>query len=221
MARAKILFGVATTVTAANLEEVVADAYVRYFIQQGAMYLWYYVYRPMGLDPSAEYCLGREQILRLRRSLLQLRRKHPIILIDTYWNADGEAVCPAALGLGFHIGPRGSIEPCPPLSFACQSIRDNHRDLYRTIDESRFLRGFQRFVTDRTKGCVILEHPAELARFLREANARDYSGRDALAELEAATPRNSHHLSGEEIPEDYWVYRFLKKQLFFGMGGYG
>ena len=29
------------------------------------------------------------------------------------------------------------------------------------------------------------------------------------------------HLPGEEIPEDYWVYRLLKKQLFFGMGGYG
>ena len=28
-------------------------------------------------------------------------------------------------------------------------------------------------------------------------------------------------MSGEEIPEDYWVYRMLKKQLFFGMGGYG
>ena len=26
---------------------------------------------------------------------------------------------------------------------------------------------------------------------------------------------------GEEIPEDYWIYRFLKRQLFFGMGGYG
>ena len=33
--------------------------------------------------------------------------------------------------------------------------------------------------------------------------------------------RTSHHLPGEEQPEDYWVYRFLKKQLFFGMGGYG
>ncbi len=219
--RRKILFGVATTVTSSNIDEVVADEYVRYFIDRGAMYLWYYVYRPVGADPSPRYCIDRQQMLDLRKRLLQLRRKHPIILIDTYWNAAGEAVCPAALGLGFHIGPRGSIEPCPPISFACETIRDNGGDLGGTIDRSRFLRGFQEFVNRRTKGCVILEYPQELAEYIRGMSAGDYSGRDALAELDAAEPRTSHHLPGEEIPEDYWVYRFLKKRLFFGMGGYG
>jgi len=217
----KILFGIATTVTGRNLDEVVGDEYVRQLIARGAMYLWYYVYRPVGADPSPQYCVSRQQMLELRRRLLQLRRKHPIIIIDTYWNAAGEAVCPAALGLGFHIGPQGSIEPCPPLSLACQTIHDNGRDLFQTINQSEFLRGFQQFVKERTRGCVILEHPQALAAYLRSMSAGDYSGRDALAELMAATPRTSHHLPGEEMPEDYWVYRLLKKQLFFGMGGYG
>ena len=219
--RNKILFGVATTVTGRNLDEVVSDRYVEEIIGRGAMYLWYYVYRPVGAEPSPEYCVGREAMIDLRKRLLVLRRKHPIILIDTYWNARGEAVCPAALGLGFHIGPRGSIEPCPPLSFACESIRQNDRDLFQTINESRFLRGFQDFVNQRTKGCVILECPRDLAEFIRSEGADDTSGRDALAELDASQDRTSHHLPGEEIPEDYWVYRFLKRQLFFGMGGYG
>ena len=219
--RNKILFGVATTVTGRNLDEVVSDRYVQQFIDRGAMYLWYYVYRPVGADPSPQFCVHREQMIELRRRLLQLRRKHPIILIDTYWNAAGEAVCPAALGMGFHIGPQGSIEPCPPLSLACETIRDNQRDLFATIDRSEFLRGFQQFVRERTRGCVILEHPQELVEFLRSQSAVDYSGRDALAEIAAGTPRTSHHLPGEELPEDYWVYRLLKKQLFFGMGGYG
>ncbi len=219
--KAKVLFGVATTVTGRNLDEVTADPYVRYFIDRGAMYLWYYVFRPMGPDPTPEFCVDPAQMLTLRRRLLELRRRHPIILIDTYWNAAGEAVCPAALGLGFHIGPGGSVEPCPPLSFACENIADHQGDLLRTIDRSRFLRGFQQFVTKRTRGCVILEHPRELANFLRESGAADHSGRDALAEIAAAPPRSSHHLPGKEIPEDYWLYRFLKRQLFFGMGGYG
>jgi len=219
--RQKLLFGIATTVTGRNMDEVLSDDYVRYFIARGAMYLWYYVFRPVGPDPSPHYCVDREQMLEVRRRLLQLRRKHPIILIDTYWNAAGEAVCPAALGLGYHVGPRGSIEPCPPLSFACQSIRDNEGDLFRTINESEFLRGFQRFVAERTRGCVILEHPQELVEYIRRMGAADYSGRDALGEIAASRPRTSHHLPGEEMPEDYWVYRFLKRRLFFGMGGYG
>ena len=221
LAKRKILYGVATTVTGRNLDEVMSDRYVRTFIDHGAMYLWYYVFRPVGADPSPEFCVEREQMIDLRRRLLKLRRRHPIILIDTYWNAKGEAVCPAAQGLGFHLGPGGAIEPCPPMSFACETVRDNERDLFRTINESTFLRGFQEFVDERTRGCVILEYPQELVGYLKGHGAEDTSGRDAYAELLASEARSSHHLAGEEIPEDYWVYRLLKKQLFFGMGGYG
>jgi len=217
----RILFGVATTVTGENLDEVLSDAYVRAIIDSGAMYLWYYVYRPVGADPSPRFCVAREQMIELRKRLLGLRQIHPIVLIDTYWDAEGRAICPAALGLGFHIGPRGTIEPCPPLSFACESIRDYHGDLFRTINESAFLRGFQQFVAERTRGCVILERPSELAEYLRSAGAADASGRDAFGELAASSPRTSHHLPGEEIPESSWFYRFLKRQLFFGMGAYG
>ncbi len=219
--RQKILFGVATTVTGRNMTEVLSDQYVEHFIDAGALYLWYYVYRPVGDDPSPQFCVSREQMIEVRKRLLQLRRKHPMILIDTYWNAAGEAVCPAAKGLGFHIGPGGSIEPCPPLSFACETIRDHEGDLFKTINESQLLRGFQQFVDERTKGCVILEHPQELVAYLRHMSAVDTSGRDGYQELEASKPRTSHHLPGEEIPEDYWFYRLLKRQLFFGMGGYG
>ncbi len=221
LARRKILFGVATTVTGQNLEVVLCENYVRQFVDCGAMYLWYYVFRPVGADPSPELCVSKDQMIDLRQRLLQLRRREPIILIDTYWNAQGEAVCPAAKGLGFHIGPGGSIEPCPPMSFACQSVGDHGGDLFRTINESQFLRGFRDFVDERTRGCVILEHPQELADFLKRHDAADTSGRDAYVELRASAPRSSHHLPGQEIPEDYWIYRILKKQLFFGMGGYG
>jgi MoaA/NifB/PqqE/SkfB family radical SAM enzyme len=217
----RILFGVATTVTGENLDEVLGDAYVQALVDRGAMYLWYYVYRPVGADPSPRFCVDRNRMIELRQRLLQLRRKHPILLIDTYWDAEGRAICPAALGLGFHIGPGGSIEPCPPLSFACESTGDHEGDLFRTINESMFLRGFQQFASERTRGCVILERPAELVDFLRRAAAADFSGRDAFGELAASSPRTSHHLPGEEIPEDFWLYRFLKKQLFFGMGAYG
>jgi len=218
---AKILFGVATTATGQNMDQVLNESYVRYFANRGAMYLWYYIYRPVGEDPSPQYCLGRDRTVEFRKRLLSLRRNQPIILIDTYWNANGEAVCPAALGLGFHIGPLGDINPCPPLAMACDTIRDNNGDLFQTINESKFLRGFQKFAKQRTKGCVILEHPEELAQFFRDSKATDYSGRDMLTELYSAKPRTSHHAPGEEMPEDTILYRFLKKQLFFGLGGYG
>lgn len=218
--RQGILFGVACTVTARNVDEVGSDAFVEYFTRKGAMYLWYYIYRPVGAEPHPEYCLSADQIVGLRRRLLALRRRHPIMIIDSYWTADGEAFCPAALGLGFHIGPQGSIEPCPPLSFACERVGDNNGNVYKTINNSAFLRGFQEFVKERTKGCVILECPQELVQFMQGHGAKDYSSRDAYAEIAAGTPRSSQHLPEREIPEDFWFYRLLKKNVFFGMGAY-
>lgn len=220
--RAKLFFGVATTATALNMHEVMSDEYVETFIDRGAMYLWYYVYRPMSPEPHTEYCVSEEQLIWMRKRLLELRRKHPILIIDTYWTADGEAFCPAATGLGFHIGPRGSVEICPALSFATDTVKDGEGDLWSTFNDSRFLRGFQSFVKERTKGCVILEHPKELHDYIQDVGARDYSGRGtAFDELGSLHPRHSHHLPGREIPEDFWFYRLLKKNVFFGMGANG
>jgi len=39
----KLFFGVATTATGKNMDEVMSDDYVRHFIDKGAMYLWYYI----------------------------------------------------------------------------------------------------------------------------------------------------------------------------------
>jgi len=217
-----ILFGTACTATGTNMDEVMSDEYVQWFIDRGAMYIWYYVYRPMGETPHPEYCVKKEQLIGMRKRLLEMRRKHAILIIDTYWTATGEAFCPAAMGLGYHIGPQGSIEICPALSFAKEKVSDNGGDLYKTINESKYLRGFSTFVKARTKGCVILEKPQELHDYIKDAGAKDYSSRDtAFAELKSITPRNSHHLPGDEIPEDYWVYKFLKSQVFFGMGAIG
>ncbi len=223
--KAKILYGVATVVTGANMRESLTEQYVQKFIDLGAMYLWYYVFRPVGADPAPELCVGSEKMRELRTNLLELRKKMPIILIDTYWTAEGQAVCPAAKGLGFHIGPKGSIEPCPPLSIAREFITDNDGDLFKTINASGFLRNFQRFVSDRFpdesgQGCVILENPHELAGFIRSQNIYDTSGRDLCRELDASEPKSSHRME-DAIAEDFWLYKVLKKNLFFGMGGYG
>ncbi len=222
----KLLYGVATVVTGKNFETVVTEDYVRKFIDLGAMYLWFYVFRPVGPDPARELVVSPEKLLELRRRLLKLRRKMPIILIDTYWDAQGFAVCPASKGMSFVIGPGGSIDPCPPLTVARESVTDNGGDFHKTVNESGFLRRFRDFIRDkydgdRSQGCVIIDHPKELAEFFRSENAEDRSGREFLHELETQPAHMSHYLPGEEVPEDYWVYRILKKTLFFGMGAYG
>lgn len=224
--RQKILYGVATTVTAENFESVLTEDYVNHFIKLGAMYLWFYVYRPVGADPVPQWSIKPDMMLELRRRLLRLRRTMPIILIDTYWDENGFSICPASKGMAFVIGPKGSIEPCPPLNITKEWIGDNNGNFYETMNGSEFLLRFREFIGqkyngERSQGCVIIDYPKELADFFRSEQVVDVSGRNFLEELTQRESLTSHYLPGQEIPEDYWVYRILKRMLFFGMGAYG
>jgi MoaA/NifB/PqqE/SkfB family radical SAM enzyme len=224
--RQKMLYGVATVVTMQNFDTVLTEEYVQTIIGQGALYLWYYIFRPVGADPAVEWTLPPQTVIDFRKKLLALRRKMPIIIIDTYWDAKGYAVCPASKGMAFVIGAGGSIEPCPPLNVAADFITDNGGDFYKTMNESPFLRHVRQRIEaaysgTQSQGCMILDEPKELAKLFREEKVTDVSGRDLITELETRTAKPSHYLPGSEIPENYWVYRILKKLLFFGMGAYG
>ena len=149
-----------------------------------------------------------------------MRRRKPLLLVDSYWDADGRALCPAASGIACHVGPGGDIEPCPPIQLAGENVRDG--DLYELVTRSAVLRRFRALAEASTPGCVLLEHPAALARALVEAGAHDSSGRGrVLAELAAMAPQASHDLGANAIPEPFGPYRWAKRRHFFGLGAYG
>jgi MoaA/NifB/PqqE/SkfB family radical SAM enzyme len=218
--RHRLLTGVATSLCRSNIEDLVSERFLWELVERGVVYLWYYIYRPVGPDPRPDLALGREDIRRVRRFIVEARRRVPLVIVDAYWDERGRALCPAATGVSCHINPWSDIEPCPPIQFAVESVHQNG-DLYHTIRDSAFLREFRRFASETTPGCVLLERPDLLRRFLAEQGARDTTGRrTGLAELAAMDARPSHHVPGEEVPETHWFYRFAKKHWYFGFGAY-
>jgi len=219
--RNRLIFGVATSMCKNNLADLASDAFVTDMIRRGVHYLWYYIYRPVGPDPAPELALDEEDILTLRRFLVGARCRHPILLVDAYWDADGRAICPAAEGISHHIGPGGDIEPCPPVQFSCENIRDG-KSLNTLFRESAFLEQFRQRAAAEGRGCILLANPAALGDIVNDANARDTSGRGSgLRELAAMARRPCHDVPGREIPEKHWLYRFAKKRWFLGFGTYG
>ncbi len=219
--RQRLIFGVATSICKNNLEALASETFVADMIARGAHYLWYYIYRPVGPDPAPELALDEADILRLRRFLVEARCRFPIILVDAYWDADGRAICPAAEGISHHIGPGGDIEPCPPVQFSCENIRDG-QSLNALFRNSTFLEQFRRQAAATGRGCILLSDPKGLCDILHTANATDSSGRGTgMRELSTMTQRPCHDLPGREIPEKHWLYRFAKKRWFFGFGTYG
>jgi MoaA/NifB/PqqE/SkfB family radical SAM enzyme len=216
-----LIYGVATSICQSNFDEFVCDAHIERLIELGAHYVWYYIYRPVGPNPTPDLALNDEQITRLREFLVDARLRFPIMIVDAYWDAEGKALCPAAVGISHHVSPRGDIEPCPPMQFARENMRDSD-DLESLVSDSKFLSDFREFASETTRGCVLLESPEKLLTFMREHDAKDSSGRGtAYAELESMGCLPGHHQPGCEIPEKHWAYRFGKRHWFFGFGAYG
>ena len=217
----RLVTGVAASICKSNIADLATNAFVERVAAAGAHYLWYYIYRPVGPHPTPELALDARQIVDLRRFIVEVRQSAPLIVVDAYWDAKGNALCPAAVGMANHISPDGWIEPCPPLQFAKENIGDG-TGLFDVFNQSEFLARFRKMSSETSRGCIIMEHPDKLADFIRAEDAVDSSGRGTfLTELNGMCACGSHHQPGEEIPEKSWSYRFAKKYWFFGFGAYG
>lgn len=217
----RLITGVATSVCRNNIGDLLTEAWLDELIRRGVHYVWYYTYRPIGPQPTPELALTPDQVLQLRRFCVEMRKRKPIGIIDAYWDDQGQALCPAAIGLSHHISPVGDIEPCPIIQFAGAKITDNDGDIFKTITEADYLREFRKLAAATTRGCIVLERPDLLREFVLRHKLRDTTVRQtALAELAALQPRGSQHTPGREIPEEFWPYRFAKKNWFFGFGAY-
>ncbi len=218
--KAGLLTGVATSVCQTNIEELLTEAWLQELIARGVHYVWYHTYRPVGPKMNPELALRPDQLVRVRKFVVEMRAKMPIAIIDAYYDGKGQALCPMSTGISHHVNPAGDIEPCPIIQFASENIRDR-RGIYETMRDSAFLRDFRTLSARHTRGCVVLERPDLVKELVHKHGARDTTLRGtAMAELEAMQPRFSQWLPGEEVPEKHWMYKLAKKYWFSDFGAY-
>jgi len=220
--RNKLIVGVATSVCQTNIDDLLTEEWLRSLIRRGVHYAWYHTYRPVGANASPELALTPDQVVQVRRFVVRMRSRLPLALVDAYWDADGQALCPMATGISHHINPWGDIEPCPIIQFAKESVHQD-RDLFEVINESPYIRDFREVAARTTRGCIVLERPDLVRELVLKHDAADTTHREpgaGLAELDAMRSRHSQHQAGQEIPEENWMYRFAKRHWFFGFGAY-
>ncbi len=216
---AGLFTGVAMSVCKSNLELALSPDFINSLIQKNVAYLWYYIYRPVGENPSLELALSKEEIQKLREFMVNARSEFDIAIIDAYWDENGNGLCPAASGLSHHINAAGFVEPCPVIQFAADKTGEKPLDeLYRN---SAFLNELKQEIPKKTSGCVIMEDPEWVVEMAEKHGAVDTSGRGNEAERLRNMPKVPSHGSGIPVPEKSWVYRFAKKKAFFGLGAYG
>jgi MoaA/NifB/PqqE/SkfB family radical SAM enzyme len=221
---AGVFTGVCTSLCATNIDDLLREEWVDRLIEMGVMYTWFHVYRPMGPNPNPDLCLTPEQATRVRKFVVEMRAKKPIVIVDAYHDGEGKALCPAATGISHHINPWGGIEPCPIVQFASESIhatKADPRPLRDKFLKSAFLSDFRKLAAETTRGCIVLERPDLLKALVQAHGAKDATARQtALAELAAMTVRTSQYNPTQEIPERNPFYRLAKRFFFNDFGAY-
>lgn len=217
--KAGLITGVAMSVCKSNLKLAFSEEFITSLIHRGVIYLWYYIYRPVGKDATVELALSHDEIEQLRSFLVEARTKYNIVIIDAYWDQNGRGLCPAASGLSHHINASGDIEPCPVVQFATNNVADG--DLQEIYRNSEFLAEFKSEIPHKTKGCIVMDDPQWLVDKVEKHGAKDSSGRGNEKERLSAMQAVPSHGSVKEIREKSWAYRIAKKNAFFGLGAYG
>lgn len=217
---AGLLTGVATSVCQTNIRELLSEEWLRELIRRGVHYVWYHTYRPVGPKMNPQLGLTPEQLVEVRRFVVEMRDRMPIGIVDAYYGHDGKALCPMSTGISHHVSPYGDVEPCPIIQFAKEDITDA-RGFVAAVRDSEFLKDFRELTAEATRGCVVLERPDLVKALVQKHSARDTTMRkSAMAELEAMVPRYSQWLPSEEIPEKHWMYRMAKRFWFSDFGAY-
>lgn len=220
--KAGLIFGVAASICQSNFNELVTREHILRVAKEGAAYLWYYIYRPVGADANPENALTREQIRQLRQFLVDERRNSPVVLIDVYWDDKGKAMCPGATGMSHHISPSGALEFCPVIQMATDFLNKDASNLTALYEHSKYLAGMRQQVAAATRGCILMEDPQLMAKIIAQYPVSETTTRaTAMQEYARMSHVPGHDMGDDAIPEKSGPYRWLKKNYFFGFGAYG
>jgi MoaA/NifB/PqqE/SkfB family radical SAM enzyme len=165
-----VLFGFSATATRDNLDTITSDEFVRFYLEKGALFGWYFLFLPVGSDPVIELSPTPEQRVEMGKRISRLRGSFPIFLGD-FWN-DGPAVggCMAGGRTYLHILNNGNVEPCVFCHFSSDNIKG--KTLLEVANSPFFKAIRQEFPFNETgnllRPCMIIDNPRVLRKLVRE-----------------------------------------------------
>ena len=198
------IFGFSTMVTPANIDVITSDEFIDFIIDKGALYGWYFLYMPVGREPSLKRMPSPEQRNKLRLAVLRFRKTKPILLVD-FWN-DGPltAGCISGGRIYFHINHKGDVEPCIFVHFATHNIKQT--PLVEALNSPFFrgLRQMQPFSYNTLRPCPIIDHPQIMRMALKKWGA--YPTHDGAEKTftELSDGLDEYATEVEEIYKSVW-----------------
>lgn len=198
------IFAFSTTASSENVDTIVSDDFADLLIEKGCAYGWYFLYAPIGKNPSLKYMPTAEERRKLRYGVNRIRREKPILVAD-FWN-DGTLVggCLSAGRKYLHINNRGDVEPCVFTHFATHNIKEC--SLLEALQAPFFssIREHQPFGCNLLRPCPIIDHPDILRKAVCEHGA--YATHEGAASVltDLADGLNEYAQDMERVSDPDW-----------------
>lgn len=168
----KLIYGISCCYTSANYDSITSEAYWDMIIENGAYFVWYFHYMPVGNDASPELLPTPEQRELVYNRIREHRSTKPLFAID--FQNDGEFVggCIAGGRSYLHINANGDVEPCAFIHYADSNIREKRLlDILRSPLFMAYHDG-QPFNDNMMRPCPMLENPEKLREIVEKTGAR-------------------------------------------------
>ena len=168
----KLFYGISCCYTSENYESITSEEYWDMMIENGAYFVWYFHYMPVGNDASPALLPTPEQREFVYRRIRNFRNTKPLFALD--FQNDGEFVggCIAGGHSYLHINANGDAEPCAFIHYADSNIRE--KSLLEIMQSPLFMAYHDRqpFNENLMRPCPMLENPDKLREIVEVSGAR-------------------------------------------------
>jgi MoaA/NifB/PqqE/SkfB family radical SAM enzyme len=178
-------FGASCCYTSRNIDSLTSEAYYDMLIENGALFVWFFHYMPVGVDAVPELLCTPEQRAQIYRAVRDYRSRKQIFAIDFQNDAEYVGGCIAGGRRYLHINANGDADPCVFIHYSDSNIRE--KTLLEALTSPLFMayHDGQPFNENMLRPCPMLENPEKLPEMEERSGAHS-------TDLQA--PESAEHL---------------------------
>ena len=207
----KLIYGISCCYTSANYEAITSEEYWDMIIENGAYFVWYFHYMPVGNDASPELLPNPEQREFVYHRIRNYRSTKPLFAID--FQNDGEFVngCVAGGRRYLHINANGDAEPCAFIHYADSNIRE--KKLLDIMRSPLFMayHDNQPFNDNMMRPCPMLENPEKLREMVDISGAKSTDMQSPESADHLCSKCDSYAACWTPKSEELWEARKAQK----------
>lgn len=168
----RLLYGVSCCYTSQNYDSITSEEYWDMMIDNGAYFVWYFHYMPVGNDASPELMPTPEQREVVFRRIRDYRSRKPLFAMDFQNDAEYIGGCIAGGRNYLHINANGDADPCVFIHYSDSNIRE--KSLLEVLRSPLFMayHDGQPFNDNMLRPCPMLENPDKLREMVKKTGAK-------------------------------------------------